>query len=132
MIGDQPYEAWQLCFPLYLHAGGSDFRLYDSSNSKTYLLMRWQGPDALAAVRPTRVYLLDFCCFCIQLYILLSYYLSFIFLYLDLYVLGEDAWISKGSFMHTKLLCTYENLLIQYSRQRPLSRKKCTSISETM
>ena len=32
---------WQLCFPLYLHAGGSDFRLYDGSNFKTYLLMRW-------------------------------------------------------------------------------------------
>ena len=27
------------------------------------------------------------------------------FLYLDLYVLGDDAWISKGSFMKTKHLC---------------------------
>ena len=34
---------------LQLHAGGSDFRLYDSSDLKTYLLMRWKGPDALAA-----------------------------------------------------------------------------------
>ena len=25
----------------YLHAGGSDFRLYDGSDLKTYLLMRW-------------------------------------------------------------------------------------------
>ena len=24
-----------------LHAGGSDFRLYDGSGLKTYLLMRW-------------------------------------------------------------------------------------------
>ena len=28
-------------FPLYLHAGGSDFRLYVGSDLKTYLLMRW-------------------------------------------------------------------------------------------
>ena len=41
----------QLCFPLYLHAGGSDFRLYDGSDLKTYLLMRWWGPDALAVCR---------------------------------------------------------------------------------
>ena len=25
-----------------------------------------------------------------------------LFLYLDLYVLGDDAWISQGSFMQTK------------------------------
>ena len=57
--------------------------------------MRWQGPDALAVVRPTRVYLLDFFCSGIQFYVLLSPYLCFIsFLYLDLYVLGDDAWIS--------------------------------------
>ena len=31
-----------------MHASGSDFRLYDGSDLKTYLLMRWQGPDALA------------------------------------------------------------------------------------
>ena len=52
-------------------------------------------PDTLAVVRPTRVYLLDFFCSGIQLYVLLSPYLCFIsFLYLDLYVLGDDAWIS--------------------------------------
>ena len=28
-------------FNLQLHAGGSDFRLYDGSDLKTYLLMRW-------------------------------------------------------------------------------------------
>ena len=48
-------------------------------------------PDTLAVVRPTRVYLLDFFCSGIQLYVLLSPYLFFIsFLYLDLYVLGDD------------------------------------------
>ena len=46
-------------------------------------------------VRPTMVYLLDFFCYGIQLYLLLSPYLCFIsFLYLDLYVLGVDALIS--------------------------------------
>ena len=30
----------------------SDFRLYDGSDFKTYLLIRWYGPDALAVVRP--------------------------------------------------------------------------------
>ena len=32
MLGDQPNHGWQLCFPLYLHAGGSDFRLYDDGS----------------------------------------------------------------------------------------------------
>ena len=56
-------------------------------------------------VGPTRVYLLDFLCSGIQFYVLMIPYLCFIsFSYLDLYVLGDDAWISKGSFMHTKHL----------------------------
>ena len=72
-----------------------DFRLYDSSDLKTYLLMRWQRADALAVVRPTGVYLLDFFCLGIQFYLLLSPYLCFIsFLYLDFYVLGDEALIS--------------------------------------
>ena len=38
-------------------------------------------------------------------FLLLSPYLSFIsFLYLDLYVIGDDALISQGSFMQTKHL----------------------------
>ena len=47
-------------------------------------------------VRPTGVYLLDFFCSGDQFYLLLSPYLCFIsfFIYLDLYVLGDDAWIS--------------------------------------
>ena len=57
-------------------------------------------------VGPTELYLLD--CFCsgIQFYLLLSPYLYFIsLLYLDLYVLGDDALISSGYFMQTKYLC---------------------------
>ena len=78
-----------------MHAGGSDFRLYDGSDLKTYLLMRWLGPYVLAVVSPTVVYLLGFLCSGIQFYVLVSPYLCFIsFLYLDLYVLGDDAWIS--------------------------------------
>ena len=28
MLGCQPNHGWQLCFPLYVHAVGSGFRLY--------------------------------------------------------------------------------------------------------
>ena len=46
-------------------------------------------------VGPSGVYLLDFLCSGIQFYLLLSPYLCFIsLLYLDLYVLGDDALIS--------------------------------------
>ena len=56
-------------------------------------------------VRPTVVYLLDFFCSGIQFYLLLSSYLCFIsVLYIDLYVLGDGALISLGSFMQTKYL----------------------------
>ena len=48
----------------------------------------------LLFVGSTGVYLLDFFCSGIQFYLLLSPYLCFIFfLYLDLYVLGDDALI---------------------------------------
>ena len=57
-------------------------------------------------VGPNGVYLLDFVCSAIQLYLLLSPYICFIsFLYLDLYVLGYDALINYGSFMQAKYLC---------------------------
>ena len=46
-------------------------------------------------VGPSGVYLLDFFCSSIQFSLLLSPYLCFIsFLYLDLYVLGDDVLIS--------------------------------------
>ena len=57
-------------------------------------------------VGPTGVYLLDFFCSGIQFNLLLSPYPCFIsLLYLDLYVLGDDALISLGFFMQTKYLC---------------------------
>ena len=63
--------------------------------SDNHLLMRWKGPDALAVFRPIGVYLLDFLCSGIQFYLLLIIYLRFIsFLYLDSYVLRDDALIS--------------------------------------
>ena len=56
-------------------------------------------------VGPTRVYLMDFFCSGIQFYLLLSPNLCFnSLLYLDLYVLGDDALISEGSFKQTKYL----------------------------
>ena len=60
MLGGQPNHSWQLCFPLQLHAGGSDFRLYDCSDLKTDLLMRWWGPDALAVCQAHRGLLVGF------------------------------------------------------------------------
>ena len=95
MLGGQSNHGWQFCFPLILHADGSDFRLYDRSDLKTYLLMRWYGPDALAVARHIRIYLLDFFCASIQFYILLSPYLCFISFYIFIfYVLGDDTLIN--------------------------------------
>ena len=60
---------------------------------------------------PTGVYLLDLVCSGSQFYIQLSPYLCFIsFLYLALYVLGDDVWISTGFFMQTKYLCVLIHL----------------------
>ena len=53
--------------------------------------------NASTVVRPTSVCLLDLFCPGKQFFVRLSHYLCFIsFLYLDLYVLGEDACISYG------------------------------------
>ena len=55
-------------------------------------------------VGPTRVYLLDYFCSSIQFYVLLSPYPCFIsFLDLYLYVIGDDAWLSKKFFMQKKI-----------------------------
>ena len=63
-------------------------------------------PDALAVVRPTGVYLLDFFCSVFSfIYCSLLIFALSPFLYVDLYFLGDDALISKGSFMQTKHLC---------------------------
>ena len=87
---------WQLCFLLTCTpAGRTSDSMTAPSDLKTYLLMRWLGPDAASAIEPTEVLLLNFFCSIIQLYVLLSPYLCFIsFLYLDLYALGNDSWIS--------------------------------------
>ena len=59
-------------------------------------------------IEPTGVYLLDFLSSSIQFYLLLSPYFCFIsVLYLDLYVLDDDALMSWGSFMQTKYLCVF-------------------------
>ena len=65
-------------------------------------------------VSPTKVYLSDFFCSGIQFYLLLNPYLCFIsLLYLDLYILRDDALISKGSFMQTKNLCVLIHIRIK-------------------
>ena len=81
-----------------------------TSDSMTALLLRCLGPDALTVVRPTRLYLLDFFCSGIQFYALLDPYLYFIsFLYLDLYVQGDDALTSysgAGNVCFLRRSCT--------------------------
>ena len=57
------------------------------------ITLRWKGSDALAVVRPTGDYLLDFFCPDSVLCTAESLSLLCLILYLDLYVLGDDAWI---------------------------------------
>ena len=58
------------------------------------MFRKHRGSDFLAG-GPTGVYLFDYFCSGIQFYLLLSPYLCFIsFLYLDLYVPGDDTLIS--------------------------------------
>ena len=94
MLGGQPNHGWQLCFPLQLHGGGLDFRLYDGSDLKTYLLMRWWGPDALAVWRAHRVLSVGFLLLRFSVSFTVEYLCFISLLYLDLYVLGDDALIS--------------------------------------
>ena len=79
-------------------------------------------------VGPNGVYLLDFFCSGIQFYLLSSPYLCFIsLLYLYLYVLGDDALISKGSFMQIKYLCVLIHIRIKGEVGAPLNRFKSSS-----
>ena len=79
-------------------------------------------------VGPTGVYLLDFFSSGIQFYLLLSPYLCFnSFLHLDLYVLGDDALISQGSFMRTKHLCVLIHIWTKDEVGTPLNRFKSSS-----
>ena len=71
--------------------------------------MRGLGPAVVSLFR-----LPGLNCSSIQMYVLLSFYLCFItFLYLDLYVLGDNALLSKGSFMQTKHLCVLIHIRIK-------------------
>ena len=63
-----------------------------------------------------------------SIYLLLSPYLCFIsFLYLELYVLGDDALISYGSFMQTTHLCVLINIWTKCEAGAPLNRFKSSS-----
>ena len=78
----------------------------------------------MAVVGPTGVYCWISFALVFSLFLLLSPYLCFIsLLYLDLYVLGDDALISLGSFMQTKYLSTSE----LRERLAPLNRFKPSS-----
>ena len=78
--------------------------LYRSQNQKTFDIKKgikdlsideMVGPDALAVCRAHQGLPVGYFCSGIQFYLLLSPYLCFIsLLYLDLYVLGDDALIS--------------------------------------
>ena len=107
-------------------------RTSDSMMVSTLRLSYWWDGRGLMLwlfVGPTRVYLLDFFCSCIQFYLLLSPYLYFIsLLYFDLYVLGDDALISQGSFTQTKYLCVLIHIWIKgevgasWNRFKPSSK----------
>ena len=78
-----------------LHAGGSDFRLYDSTDLKKLSIDEMVGPDALAVCRAHRGIPVGFLLLRYSVLFTVSPYLCFIsLLYLDLYVLGDDALIS--------------------------------------
>ena len=79
-------------------------------------------------VWPMGVDLLDFCCSVIQFYLLSSSYLCFIyFLYLDLYVLRDDALISYGSFMQTNHLSVLIHIWTKGEVGTPSNRFKHSS-----
>ena len=68
--------------------------------------MGWWGPGALAVYQACRGLPVGFSCSGIQFYLLLSPYPCFIsLLYLDLYVLGDDALVGWGSFVQARCLC---------------------------
>ena len=80
------------------------------------------GPDALAVCQAHRAYLLNFSCSGMQCYLLLSAYLCFIsFLYIDFYVLGDNALISYESFMQTKHLCVLIHIWTKSEVDAPLN-----------
>ena len=67
----------------------------------------------------------DFCVHWRRFYLLLSPYLCFIsLLYLDKYVLGDDALRSKGYFMQTKHLCVLIHIWTKDEAGAPLNQLK--------
>ena len=93
MFGGQPGHSWQLFFPLWLHAGGSDFGLYDGSDLWTCLLVgRWGGGSLVLCCLWGPPGFACWVSLVVRFCLLLSPCLCFIsLLYLDLYVLGDDA-----------------------------------------
>ena len=88
----------------HLHTVGvlyDTFRLYVGSDLKTYLLMRWKDPDALAVCQAHQDLPVGFILLGYSVLLTvesLTWLISF--LYLDLYVLDK-----VGVFMQTKYLC---------------------------
>ena len=81
-------------FPMWYPGSGLDFRLYDGSDLKTSI-EEMVGPDALAVCQahqglPVGFLLLRYS----VLFTVESLSLLYLLLYLDLYVLGDDALIS--------------------------------------
>ena len=86
------------------------------------------GAWCFGCCQANRINLLDFFCSGIQFYLLLSPYLCFIsFLFLDLYVLGDDALISWGPFMQTEHLCVLTQIWTKGEVGAPLNRLKPSS-----
>ena len=78
-----------------MHAGGSDFRLYDGFDLKTCLLMRWYGPDALAVCGAHRGLPVEFLTLRYSfLFTVESLSLLYLLFILDIHALGDDALIS--------------------------------------
>ena len=82
MLGGRPCHCQQLCFLLYFHASGYYLKLFNSSNLKSYLQIKWLEPGVMSVVWPIGVYLLDFFCTGICFISVLC---------LDLGILGEYA-----------------------------------------
>ena len=83
-----------------MHAGGSDFRLYDGSDFKDFSFGEMVGARCFGCCQahwglPVGFLLLWYSALCSGEFLSLLCFISF------LYVL-YNAWISKGSFMQTK------------------------------
>ena len=74
----------------------------DSSTDKSdsHLLMRWWGPDALAVVRPTGVYLLDFLLLWYSVLFTVQYLSSLYLLFISLFICSRRRCIDKLGVFH--------------------------------